>query len=131
MLRGLLPGRPTADSLFSDVLNDGASLLKVWQLLLLACRLLLAAVLQLSLSVWLQEVSLYRMLAAHSMHSCAEPQQLLRLCSSWTAVTYRRVRLVCMSLQLIQAGRVLQTLLCSASPVFVAGGSWDKLQQPL
>ena len=29
ILRGLLPGRPTADSLFSDVLCDGKSLLKV------------------------------------------------------------------------------------------------------
>ena len=29
VLRGLLPGRPTADCLFSDVLNDGRSLLKV------------------------------------------------------------------------------------------------------
>lgn len=30
VLRALLPGRPTADSLFCDVLRDGRSLLKVW-----------------------------------------------------------------------------------------------------
>ena len=30
ILRGLLPGRPTRDALFSDVLRDGRSLAKVW-----------------------------------------------------------------------------------------------------
>lgn len=30
ILRALLPGRPTRDCLFSDVLRDGKSLLKVW-----------------------------------------------------------------------------------------------------
>lgn len=29
VLRALLPGRPTADSLFTDVLRDGRSVLKV------------------------------------------------------------------------------------------------------
>lgn len=29
VLRALLPGRPTADSLFCDVLRDGKSVLKV------------------------------------------------------------------------------------------------------
>jgi len=31
VLRALLPGRPTRDTLFSDVLRDGTSLLKVRQ----------------------------------------------------------------------------------------------------
>ena len=30
ILRGLLPGRPTRDALFADVLRDGRSLAKVW-----------------------------------------------------------------------------------------------------
>ncbi|KAL4431159.1 hypothetical protein ABPG75_006415 [Micractinium tetrahymenae] len=30
VLRALLPGRPTRDTLFADVLRDGASLLKIW-----------------------------------------------------------------------------------------------------
>lgn len=30
VFRGLLPGRPTRDSLFKDPLRDGQSLLKVW-----------------------------------------------------------------------------------------------------
>lgn len=32
VLRALLPGRPTRDSLFADVLRDGVSLLKIWNL---------------------------------------------------------------------------------------------------